>query len=108
MNAPKRHNLLLLILGFFRSWFRLRNDLAMENLALRQQLATFKYKRPRPRVSWYDRVFWVLTLQALEPMEKRACHRLARHRGSLASQRVSEAHRLSPRQFQRLHILAGL
>ena len=32
----------------------------MENLALRKQLETFKYKRSRPRISWFDRVFWVL------------------------------------------------
>ena len=32
----------------------------LENLALRQQLAIFKQKRPRPRIAPGDRFFWVL------------------------------------------------
>jgi len=34
-------------------------DIALENLALRQQLAVFKRKRPRPRLRGRDRFFWV-------------------------------------------------
>ncbi len=34
-------------------------DIALENLALRQQLAVFKRKRPRPRLRRADRFFWV-------------------------------------------------
>lgn len=49
-----------LLLGFLWSWVRSRNDLALENLALRQQLATFKQEQPRPRLSKADRAFWVL------------------------------------------------
>jgi hypothetical protein len=29
------------------------------NLALRQQLAIFKHKQPRPRLAPADRLFWV-------------------------------------------------
>jgi putative transposase len=34
-------------------------DLALENLALRQQLAIFKRRHPRPRLRSTDRLFWV-------------------------------------------------
>ncbi len=34
-------------------------DIALENLALRQQLAVFKRKCPRPRLRRADRFFWV-------------------------------------------------
>src|SRR5579862_3890947 len=34
-------------------------DIALENLALRQQLAVFKRKCPRPRLRRRDRFFWV-------------------------------------------------
>ena len=34
-------------------------DIALENLALRQQLAVFKRKCPRPRLRGTDRFFWV-------------------------------------------------
>jgi len=41
------------------SVFRSRRDLMLENLALRQQLATVLQKR-RPRIGPVDRVFWVV------------------------------------------------
>ena len=37
-----------------------RGDLAVENLALRQQLVILKRKTPRPRLTKIDRAFWVL------------------------------------------------
>lgn len=37
-----------------------RRRLLLENLALRQQLAALKRRRPRPRLAMFDRVFWVL------------------------------------------------
>ena len=49
-----------LLLGTLGSWFQSRNDLVLENLALRQQLAAFKQKQPRPRLTDADRAFWVL------------------------------------------------
>ena len=33
--------------------------LALENLALRQQLAMYRRTRPRPTVRWSDRLVWV-------------------------------------------------
>ena len=48
---------------FFGSLIRLlssRRDLLLENLALRQQLAVLKARRPKPRLSIPDKLFWVL------------------------------------------------
>jgi transposase InsO family protein len=36
------------------------SDLALENLALRQQLATLKHRQSRPRLTDADRFFWIL------------------------------------------------
>lgn len=36
-----------------------RMELALENLALRQQVAALKRERPRPRLTDFDRLFWV-------------------------------------------------
>jgi len=43
------------IIGFFRS----RQDLMLENLALREQLLALKAKRPRRRLSTAHKVFWI-------------------------------------------------
>ena len=50
----------MLVLTLLRAMFRTRSALALENVALRQQVATLKrtVKRPRPRKR--DRLFWVL------------------------------------------------
>jgi transposase InsO family protein len=48
-----------LVFWFLRAWFLERAELAAENLAYRQQLATYKYQRKRPRLRAFDRVFWV-------------------------------------------------
>ena len=42
-----------------RSLFQSRKELALENLALRQQLAIYDHKQPRPRMSTPDKLFWV-------------------------------------------------
>ena len=40
-------------------FFRSRCDLSLENLALRQQLAVLRRRRPQPRFSVPERLFWV-------------------------------------------------
>ena len=52
---------------FFRLWlvslsrcFNSRQSLLLENLALRQQLAVLQRRRPRPKLSPLDKLFWVL------------------------------------------------
>lgn len=52
--------LLSAIISASRAAFRSRSDLVIENLALRQQLAVLKAKKPRPRLTPLDRAFWVL------------------------------------------------
>jgi len=48
----------LSILAVIRVFFRSRSDTALEVLALRQQVAVLKRKRPRPRLNRLDRLFW--------------------------------------------------
>jgi putative transposase len=48
------------ILAALRVFFRGRGDSALEILALRQQLAVFKRKHPRPNLSSSDRLFWTI------------------------------------------------
>src|SRR5262244_707715 len=51
---------LRILFGTLRSCLRTHRELALENLALRQQLAVWKARQPRPRLSAMDRMFWVL------------------------------------------------
>jgi hypothetical protein len=50
---------LLLLTTFFTSAFKERCELALENLALRQQLAVLKRERKRLVIKKRDRLFWV-------------------------------------------------
>lgn len=50
--------LVLSILSAIRVFFQDRGDVALEVLALRQQLAVLKRKRPRPPLNALDRLFW--------------------------------------------------
>ena len=49
--------------------FRERRDLALENLALRQQLGVLKRKGV-PRLKRKDRVFWVVLSRSLAPLAR--------------------------------------
>ena len=60
MKPQSRLKFIHLLFSFFGAWFRSKNDLALENLALRQQLAVFKQETPRPYLTNTDRTFWVL------------------------------------------------
>src|SRR5436189_1168092 len=46
------------LLAAARVFFRSRSDTALEVLALRQQVAVLKRKRPRPPLNSLDRFFW--------------------------------------------------
>jgi len=55
-----------IILSFLvavRVFFRSRSDTALEVLALRQQVAVLKRKRPRPKLNSVDRLFWTALCQ---------------------------------------------
>src|SRR5215470_982649 len=49
-----------ILFGTLRSCVCTHPELALENLALRQQLAVWKARQPRPRLREMDRIFWVL------------------------------------------------
>jgi len=50
---------LLAFVSILASAFRHRQGLALENLALRQQLAVYQRRHPRPQLRLRDRLFWV-------------------------------------------------
>src|SRR5258706_10874784 len=74
-----------ILFGTGRSCLRTHRELALENLALRQQLAVWKAREPRPRLTRMDRIFWVLlsrvwtswrhTLQVVRPETVVGWHR---------------------------------
>jgi hypothetical protein len=47
-------------LGLVARCFRSRRRLLLENLALRQQLSVLKRRQARPKLSPFDKLFWVL------------------------------------------------
>jgi putative transposase len=49
-----------LLLASLLRCFRARRSLLIENLVLRQQLVVLKRKHPRPRLTVFDKSFWVL------------------------------------------------
>jgi transposase InsO family protein len=53
-------HLLHALLATARSSLRSQRELALENLALRQQLAVLKRRTKRPKLSTADRAFWVV------------------------------------------------
>ena len=70
------------------SAFQARRELALENVALRQQLAVLRRSVKRPRLSNVDREFWVLL--RIVPSINSSCMRLANF--------------LQPGCFGRLHV----
>jgi transposase InsO family protein len=50
---------MLPLLAYLCAFVRARHDLGLEILALRQQVAVLKRKRPRPRLNSFDRLFWI-------------------------------------------------
>jgi putative transposase len=52
--------LVLALLSAARSSLKSRRELALENLALRQQLAVLRRHTKRPKLSRADRAFWVV------------------------------------------------
>ena len=59
-------DLFLALLAALGVFFRSRTDTALEILALRQQVAVLKRKRPRPGLNGWDRWFWI-SLRQLWP-----------------------------------------
>lgn len=53
----------MLLFTVLRTCLRARSELVLENLALRQQLQPLNRRRPKPRMTPSDRIFWVLLRQ---------------------------------------------
>ena len=51
---------LAILVWTLRSTIRTQRELALENLALRQQVAVWKVRQPRPQLRATDRLFWVV------------------------------------------------
>jgi hypothetical protein len=65
------------MLNLFRIWFgaalrffRTRQNLMLENLALRQQLVVLKRRHPKPRLGLLDKLFWVALRQLWSDWKK--------------------------------------
>src|SRR2546422_3852729 len=87
-----------ILVGTLRSTVRTHRELALENLALRQQLAVWKARQPRPQLTAMDRMFWVVlsrlwkswrhSLQVVRPETVVGWHRQGfRHYWAWKSQR---------------------
>jgi len=63
--------ILLCVFRFVRLLFSGHQAVAVENLALRLQLAAFKRKRKRPVLTQGDRLFWLWPLISRVQFEKR-------------------------------------
>lgn len=55
-------------LGLLRHVLRSRDDLLMENLVLRQQLAVYARRPKRPRLRNEDRLFWSAVARVWAPL----------------------------------------
>ena len=53
-------SIIRLVVTFFGSLFKSRRQLALENLALKQQVAMLRQSVKRPRATLADRMFWIL------------------------------------------------
>ena len=62
-----------IVAGTLASLLRAQRQLALENLVLRQQVATLKHRQPRPRLTDADRLFWVI-IARLWPKWRSALH----------------------------------
>ena len=54
------------LVSLFRLLLKDRAQLALENIALRQQLAVYKRTVKRPRINDQDRIFWLSVVGMLE------------------------------------------
>ena len=56
-------DIMRLCVGTVARLFCARRSLLLENLALRQQLAVFKRRHRRPRLTFLNKLFWVAARQ---------------------------------------------
>jgi hypothetical protein len=78
-------DLLYALLATARSSMKSQRELALENLALRQQLAVLKRRTKRPKLTNADRAMWVALYRPVVRLAERSDPREARDRDQLAS-----------------------
>jgi hypothetical protein len=83
-------DLISAFLAAIRVFFRSRVDTSLEVLALRQQVAVLKRKRPRPSLNRLDRFFWT-TLRNIRSfaLTSRLCRAMHVRRGLFTWKRSS-------------------
>jgi hypothetical protein len=81
--------LLLFVLRFVRLLFSGHQAVAVENAALRMQIAAFQRKRKRPLLTTVDRVFWV-TLRSVWSDWRHPLLYIQGHRRPLAARTVPQ------------------
>ncbi len=57
--------LLTIFLKIIQTLFKSKNNLILENFALRQQLSTYLRKRTKPKLTDLDRSFWIALKKVL-------------------------------------------
>ena len=77
------------VFGWAGAFLRSRQDLALEILALRQQVLVLKGKNPRPTWGRFDRLFWVALRRVLVQVDRGSGPGEAGNSSELASCRVS-------------------
>lgn len=88
---------ILRLLSLILTFFRLQSKLALENLALWQQLAVLHRQHRRPRLRKSDRVFWLLLSRSW-----------SQRKGTLVIVKPATALRWNRRRFASYWALAGL
>src|SRR5262249_24974723 len=73
------------VVAYLRTLLLPRHKLALEAVALRQQLAVFKRKQPWPKLDRLDRLFWIVLLPAVGGLVRSPNHRRAGDGSFLAS-----------------------
>src|SRR2546426_12575401 len=81
--------LLIHLLRLIPFLFGGHRQLALENLALRQQLAVYKRTVNRPKLQRSDRLLWVWLSQSVARLEAGPRHRGSRHCAALAATPLS-------------------
>ena len=49
----------IILINIFKTVFKSKNDIIIENLALRQQLATYTARKKKPTIKERDLAFWI-------------------------------------------------
>ena len=75
---------LAILVRTLRSTIRTQRELALENLALRQQVAVWKVRQPRPQLTATDRLFWVVLSRLWEELAEFSAGGAARDRRAVA------------------------